>query len=62
MFNEKYLTVYQVAEYLGISNSTVYKNLIKKEIPAVKIGRQWRIPKSRLENWINKKLNEIRGN
>lgn len=39
----------EVAKYLGLNERTVY-NLVKQaEIPATKIGRQWRVKKDNLD-------------
>ena len=35
----------EAAEYLGISKPTLYKLIKNGEIPAKKIGKQWRIAK-----------------
>ncbi len=39
----------EVAEYLRISRSTVYKLIERRQIPSVKIGRSVRISKSELD-------------
>lgn len=44
----EFLTVNEVAEELGISTPTVYKLLRTKAIPAIQLGRQWRIRRSEL--------------
>jgi excisionase family DNA binding protein len=43
------LTVEQAAEYLGFSNNTVYQMVRDGRLPAVKIGKQWRIKKAILD-------------
>lgn len=42
------LTAKQAAEILGISQKTLYKAIRNKELHAVKIGREYRIVKSKL--------------
>ncbi len=44
-----YLTPYEVAYELSLSLTTIYKLLRSKELPGVKVGRFWRIPKEDLE-------------
>ncbi len=48
------LMVFEEARrYLSISRATLY-NLIKaKQIPAVKLGGQWRFRKERLVKWLD---------
>ncbi len=40
--------VKQTAELLGVSPSTVYEALYRKEIPGVKIGSKWIVPRPAL--------------
>jgi len=40
--------VKKAAEFLGVSPSTVYEALYRKEIPGVKIGSRWIIPRQAL--------------
>ena len=48
------LTAKETAEFLGLSEITVYKMTYKKQIPYVKLGRTKRFEKSKLNEWINK--------
>jgi excisionase family DNA binding protein len=43
----------EVANALGISRSKVFELLSAHEIPAVRIGRATRVPRSQLEEWID---------
>lgn len=43
------LTIPQTAKYLQIPVSKVYELIRGKEFPAVKIGKNWRIIKDRLD-------------
>ena len=36
------LTIRQLAEYLMVSEKTVYRMLDRSELPAVRVGAQWR--------------------
>jgi excisionase family DNA binding protein len=47
------LTVPQVAAELQIPASTVYDLIRRGEIPSVRVGKRIRVPKRRLEDWIN---------
>lgn len=48
------MTLSQLAEYLQLGKSTVYKMVQKREIPAVKIANQWRFKKEEIDKWISK--------
>jgi excisionase family DNA binding protein len=40
-----FFTVTELAEYFGVVPKTIYRRLWAKEIPAYKVGQQWRIAK-----------------
>lgn len=52
--SESYMSVKELTERLGISYSTAYRMIKLKQIPAIKIGRHWKIPRSMFD-----KLNPI---
>ena len=54
---EQLLTLEQVAEYLNVDKFTVYRLLNDKELPAFKVGNQWRFKRKMLENWLMKNSN-----
>jgi excisionase family DNA binding protein len=49
---EPLLTTAAVAKWLGISTRTLCLWAECKEIPALKLGRQWRFRESELSNWL----------
>lgn len=60
---DKWLTLEQIAEYLQMSTSSIYKMAQAGKIPAYKVGRQWRFKKEEIDKWvINKSLKKFRGN
>ncbi len=48
------LSVHETATYLGVGRNTTYALVKAKEIPALRIGRQIRIPKAALDEWMLK--------
>ena len=46
------MNLQEAVEFLGLSKSTLYNLLKKKEIPATKVASTWMFSKSVLENWI----------
>ena len=49
---DRWLSVQEIAQYLGISKETVYRWLESKKIPAHKIGKQWKFQVSEINSWI----------
>lgn len=48
-------TVPEVAAELMLPVSTVYDLIKRGEIPSVRVGKRIRVPKQRLEEWVNGK-------
>lgn len=57
---EQLLTLEQVAEYLNVDKFTVYRLLADKDLPAFKVGNQWRFKRKMIENWLAKNSNANR--
>jgi len=51
--SKKYFTVREYSEIFEISQSTVYFRLNAGQIPGLKIGNSWRIPKIACESVLN---------
>ena len=47
-----YLTVDEVAQRFHVNVTTVYRLVERGQLPAFKIGNQWRFSEARLEQWI----------
>jgi excisionase family DNA binding protein len=54
---EQLLTTDQLAEYLNVDKFTVYRLISQKEIPAIKVGNQWRFKKKLIEAWLSQNSN-----
>ena len=52
------MTPKEAAKYLGFHLVTVYRLLKKREIPATKIGGQWRFKKDVLDAWLTSRMNQ----
>ena len=57
---EKLLTTQEVADYLGLTQRTIYTYIQSGSLRAVKVGREWRIKESELEAFINRGSGEIK--
>jgi len=47
------LTTRQLAEYLQLSERSVYRMLERGELPATRVGGQWRFRKSAVDEWLD---------
>ena len=54
------MTIKEVAKYLGVHTSTIYKYAQDRKIPAFKIGSDWRFHKEFIDRWIEKQI-EVNG-
>jgi excisionase family DNA binding protein len=59
--DEVVLTLEQVAEFLQVSETTVYQLTRSGELPARKVGREWRYLKSDLVVWLRQGGSSIEG-
>jgi excisionase family DNA binding protein len=50
----KVLTIPEVSEYLRVSRKTIYRMLQRRDIPAFRLGGDWRINIEDLERWIKR--------
>jgi len=53
MNNEPFLTTEEVLQYLHVNLRTVYRLIKTGEIPAVRVGRQWRFRKGDIDTWLD---------
>ena len=49
---ERWRSVEEVVEYLGVKRDTLYKWIERKAFPAHKAGRLWRFRFSEVDDWI----------
>jgi excisionase family DNA binding protein len=45
------LTVGELAKYLRVHRSTIYRLLKRRELPAFKIGSDWRFNAAQIDRW-----------
>ncbi len=50
--DDRWLSVDEIATYLGIKRDTVYKWIERKRMPAHKVGRLWKFRKDEIDQWI----------
>ena len=53
MTNDKWINIDEAAAYLGVKPATIRDWIRKgKDIPAKKIGKQWKFKRSELDQWV----------
>ena len=50
------LTIEEVAEYLRVSERTIYDWANKGKLPCGKLGTTWRFKRSEIERWVDNRL------
>lgn len=49
-----FLTMDEVLGYLRVTSRTIYRLIKAGDLPAVRIGRQWRFRQSDLDAWLSR--------
>jgi len=57
--HDKILTPTEVAEILRLDEWTVKRFFRSKELPGFKIGGQWRVHQSTLDEWIKQRYGQL---
>ncbi len=52
------LTLKDVADYLKVTERTIYRLAAAKKIPAFKVGGTWRFSRAEIEQWIKRQTAE----
>lgn len=53
------LTIEELAAYLKISKSTLYKLVREGRIASQKVGKHWRFRKDAIDHWLEKRSSPI---
>ncbi len=53
------LTIRQLAEYLMVSEKTVYRMLDRSELPAMRVGAQWRFRRQDIDAWLTEEVRRV---
>lgn len=51
------ITLAEAASLLQVSKRTLLRMIQKKEVPAFKVGGQWRIRETQFKEWVENKAN-----
>jgi excisionase family DNA binding protein len=49
---DRWLSVDEIAGYLGVKRDTVYKWIERRKLPAHKAGRLWKFRKHEVDDWV----------
>ena len=59
--DDEILTIKQVAEFLKVTDRTIYRLAAAKLILVFKVGWTWRFSRADLDRWIARKTSEAQG-
>jgi excisionase family DNA binding protein len=49
---DRWLSLEEIATYLGIKRDTVYKWINRKNMPAHKVGSLWKFKRDEIDEWV----------
>ena len=52
MIEDRWLSVDEIAAYLGIKRDTVYVWIERRNMPAHKVGRLWKFKQDEIDEWV----------
>lgn len=55
------LTIEELADYLRISKSTLYKLVREGSVPCQKVGKHWRFHKEAIDLWLQERKKDAEG-
>jgi excisionase family DNA binding protein len=50
--DDRWLSLKEICDYLGVSNDTVYKWIDKRGLPAYRVGRLWKFKREDVDEWV----------
>jgi excisionase family DNA binding protein len=50
--NDRWLSVDEIAAYLGVKRHTIYKWIQRKKMPARKVGSLWKFRRDEIDAWV----------
>jgi excisionase family DNA binding protein len=50
--DDRWLSVEEIAEYLGVSKDTIYTWIDAKSMPAHRLGRLWKFKREEVDGWV----------
>jgi len=59
---DQILTIVEVADYLKVTERTIYRLAGAQKIPSFKVGGSWRFSKSEIDEWIRQQSHPAQRN
>ena len=59
---ERWISVTEIAEHLGISKDSVYNWINDKNMPSHRIGKLWKFKASEVDQWVRELSKEEKNN
>lgn len=56
------MTIDELASYVKVSKSTLYRLVQNGKVPGQKIGKHWRFRREAIDRWLDTESNEAQGN
>ena len=50
--HDRWLSVDEIAEYLGVTRDTIYTWVADKGLPGHKVGRLWKFKRDEVDGWV----------
>lgn len=50
--DDRWLSVDEIAEYLGVTRDTIYAWVASKDMPGHKVGRYWKFKRAEVDAWV----------
>ena len=50
--SDRWLSVEEIAVYLGVKRDTIYKWIERKKMPAHKVGSLWKFKRQEIDEWV----------
>ena len=54
VIGDRWLSVDEIAAYLGVKRHTIYKWIDRKNMPAHKVGSLWKFKRGEIDEWVRK--------
>jgi excisionase family DNA binding protein len=52
MEDDRWLSVEEIAEHLGVTKDSIYRWIEKRGLPAHKVGKLWKFKKDEVDAWV----------
>lgn len=60
MKDKPIMNLKEIAQYLGLSQMSIYRYIRQSKIPVSRVGGVWRFRKERIDAWLEKQERKIR--